>query len=224
MTRGNLIMRRFTCFILVLPLLFFIFGCQRSEGINQDPAIQNDVVQKSVEQEESSEKPQLVNQGEIPEKISIYDSSPSIGGVSIGELSGKVEYILGYPDEEMIEQGGYYGEPIQIWHYGNGTELILGKKTERVLEISTVSVDMETNLGVQINDNAGEALVALRQEFQEHQGLYSHEPLIGWFELGKGELLIINFDAAKMDNKINAVVGDEDVVERITLTSEWFYE
>jgi hypothetical protein len=142
---------------------------------------------------------------------------PSIAGISLGDSIKKVEMIFGenYKDT-LYEEFGHFGEPYYVREY-DGISLIIGKDSEKVLEIDVLSDKYETWLGDKIGDAADVVLPKYREKFTEPVSIHDGSTLEGWFELGDGLLLIFDFD--KDDEMIiNPEITSDSKVEVIKLT------
>jgi hypothetical protein len=143
---------------------------------------------------------------------------PSIAGVSLDQTSEEVEEILGNEYEETyVDVEGHFGETYYLRKYGGGLTLILGKDTDKVLEIELVSKEHQTWQGDKIGDAAEDVLSKYREEYPEVQSFHEDKTLEGWFDLGDGVIIIFDFD--KDDGMlINADISEDSEVELIKLT------
>jgi len=85
------------------------------------------------------------------------------------------------------------------------------------LEIELTSTKYETWLGDRIGHAAEEVLTKYRKKYTEPETIHSDGKLEGWFDLGKGIVLIFDFN--KDDNMIvNTDITPDSKVELIKLT------
>jgi len=143
---------------------------------------------------------------------------PSIAGICLDDAAEIVEMILGDEYEESFSHiEGHFGEPYYIRNYGDGLSIIIGQNTGKVLEIELSSTKYETWLGDRIGHAAEEVLTKYRKKYTEPETIHSDGKLEGWFDLGKGIVLIFDFN--KDDNMIvNTDITPDSKVELIKLT------
>lgn len=152
-----------------------------------------------------------------PVQNSVENSGkPSIAGISLGDSVSKVEMILGENYENTLhEEMGHFGEAYFVREY-EGISFIIGKDSQKVLEIDVTSDEYETWLGDKIGDSAGDVLAKYREKYTEPETIHSDGKLLGWFELGDGLVIIFDFD--KDDQMIiNTEINDDSKVELIKL-------
>lgn len=152
------------------------------------------------------------------------DSTPSIGGISLGDSTGKVDKSLGLDFQLVsIEDGGYFGESYQERTYPNGIKIILGKSSGKVLQIMSTDANLTTDLGIKIGDVSEEILQTYRVKYKEPVSQHGSDKLNGWFEVGNGQLMIFDF-TANDESMVNQVIKPESKVERIVLTYSHFMD
>jgi hypothetical protein len=203
-------MKKVLSVIFIVLLSMLVFSCGRNES--QPP---------------ENHKPQEPSQSEVEasEQNEVGKSDkPAIAGICLGETSEKVEDILGKNyAETYIEEGGYYGEPYFVREYDDGISLIVGKDSDKVLEINLNSDKYQTWLGDKIGATADEVLTKYRKEFTEPESIHTNEKLEGWFDLGDGVLIIFDFD--KDDEMIvNTEISSDSKVELIKLTNMMYMD
>ncbi len=102
--------------------------------------------------------------------------------------------------------------------YFSGIYLIVGKDSDKVLEINLTSDKYQTWLGDKIGVTADEVLSKYRDKYTEPVSIHSNEKLEGWFELGDGILIIFDFDKDD-DMIVNIEITSDSKVELIKLTN-----
>ena len=145
-------------------------------------------------------------------------SKPSIAGISLGDPVSKVEMILGKDYEEALhEEMGHFDELYYLRKY-EGISLIIGKDSQKVLEIDVTSDKYETWLGDKVGYTAGVIFPKYREKYTEPESIHTGSKLEGWFELGDGLVLIFDFD--KDDGMIvNSDITEDSKVELIKLAN-----
>lgn len=156
--------------------------------------------------------------GEEPEKDSI------LAGLSLGDDLEKVNQVLGDDYEEAESDIDYpWGELILHRTYANGIELIIGKDSHRLYQISVSSSAFPTAMGTRVGDNFNDAVAKYSAKYDEFKGPNSDGKNVGWFEVEDGVLLI--FDADREDSsRVNDSIGENEKVEEIVLAYAKHFE
>lgn len=194
---------------------------ENGEKSKDDDSLKNR--QSNQEPEEGEADNGEYNDGS-PEK-QIDTSRIGIAGISLGDSRDKVREILGDEYEETFqEEGGYFGESYYTWDYNKkGISFIIGKDSEKVLEIELTGGELSTNMGDNVGDTAKKVLEKYRAKFKEPISIHTDEKLAGWFDLGDTLLLIFDFD--KDDGTpVNNNIQPDSKVEMIKLTSSMFMD
>lgn len=152
------------------------------------------------------------------------NKTPSIGGISLGDSAQRVTTELGSEFQVLtIEEEGYYGEPYEERSYKNGLTLVIGRNSQRVLQISSTAVNAPTELDVRIGDPANSVLTKYRAQYQEPVSPHGAGKLEGWFEVGDGQLMIFDFKADD-DTLVNQTITAGSKVEQIVLAYAQFMD
>ena len=203
-------MKKVLSIIFIVLLSMLVFSCGRNES--QPP-------ENHEPQEPSQSEVEASEQNEVDKS-----DKPAIAGICLGDTLEKVEGILGKDYKETyFEVEGYYGEPYFVREYDDGISLIVGKNSDKVLEINLTSDKYQTWLGDKIGVTADEVLTKYRKEFTEPESIHTNEKLEGWFDLGDGVLIIFDFD--KDDEMIvNTEITSDSKVELIRLTNMMYMD
>ncbi|MGI6514459.1 MAG: hypothetical protein ACOX3D_08955 [Syntrophomonadales bacterium] len=142
---------------------------------------------------------------------------PNIGGIHLGDTRTQVTDILGSDYEEIFEEeGGHFGEPYYILDYREGIKLIIGQDSGKVMQIDVTTPGMATDMGVNVGDQAADAIAKYREKYSEPESIHSGEKLVGWFEVGEGALVILDVDRND-DTIVNPEITPDMEVEMIRL-------
>lgn len=144
--------------------------------------------------------------------------NPSLGGISLGDSSQSVISILGSNCTKTDEpdSAGYIGEDMTVWRYESGISVTIGKTSGKVLKISSVSPDFQTELGVKAGDDLNTVYESYGPLYKEAVSRHGDEVLRGWFHTGEEAVIIFDFD--KSDNTlINSSITPESEVEEIII-------
>ncbi|KPU44779.1 hypothetical protein OXPF_18650 [Oxobacter pfennigii] len=144
--------------------------------------------------------------------------SNSLGGICLGDSSNDVMNILGkdYKESMEIDYSGYFREDLIIWTYGKGIVVTFGKDTKKVLNAAAQGSDFQTDLGVKPGDSAKIAFEKYQSKFNQVVSRHTDEPIIGWYDIGDGQLIILDLDKDD-DSMINMDVEEDSVIEEIVL-------
>lgn len=147
------------------------------------------------------------------------DFQPNLNGIKLGDPKEKVFQAFGTDYKQTIFDEDYsLGEPFVKLLYNNGTTIVLGSKSNSVLEIESNSPSTTTNLGFKIGDNAQEVLASYRSKYKEPNSNQGDGKLIGWFLINDQQELVI-FDLDKDESWGNVNIEPDAQVERIRLTN-----
>ncbi|ATW26871.1 hypothetical protein [Candidatus Formimonas warabiya] len=140
----------------------------------------------------------------------------SLGGISLGDSREKVQKVLGDRFTETInEEPGYYGEPQIICRYDSGINIMVGKDSQKVLDVSVDTPEFPLDSGVKVGDNGLEVLKKYRAQYDEFQGANSDGKITGWFKIEDESLLIFDFDGN--NGALKPSVTDRSLVTTIRL-------
>lgn len=142
----------------------------------------------------------------------------TLGGIHLGDAFTQVEQILGKDYQETFhEEPGHFPEAWYSREYAKGITVIVGKDSNKILEIDATAPDFPTNMGAKVGDNADSVFKQYGEKYKEYQGNQGDSPLPGFYALEE-EMLII-FDLNKSDGMLfNPAVKPDSKVERIRLT------
>lgn len=148
---------------------------------------------------------------------------PSIAGIQLYDDKEKVKEILGTEYQETFyEEAGHYPEPFYIWEYETGFEVVFGKESNKVYQITTTSPEGTTNLGSKVGDSAEETLEVYRAKYIEPESIHGGM-LLGVFKVENDQALIFDFNIE--DGLVNSEEIKSDAnVERIILTYPAFLD
>ena len=148
---------------------------------------------------------------------------PSIAGIQLYDDKEKVKEILGNEYKETFyEEAGHYPEPFYIWRYEKGFEVVFGKDSNKVYQITTTSPEGTTNLESKVGDSAEETLGTYRAKYIEPESIHGGM-LYGVFKVENGQALIFDFNIE--DGLVNPnEIKPEEKVERIILTYPAFLD
>jgi len=145
------------------------------------------------------------------------ETTPSIGGIHLGDTRNQVTDVLGNDYEESFEEeGGHFGEPYYILDYREGVKVIIGKDSGKVMQVDVTAPDMATDMGVKVGDKAIEAIAKYREKYSEPESIHSGEKLEGWFQVGEGALVILDVDRDD-DTIVNPQITSDMEIEMIRL-------
>jgi len=157
------------------------------------------------------------NQGEQGKEDS-QESTPGLGGIHLGDDFTKAEELLGKDYKETLnEEQGHFSEAYYLREYSKGITLIVGKDSNKILEISVYSPDYPTNLGVKVGHTAEKVSQVYSAKYKLMESRHGYGLLEGFYLVEDGMVMI--FDYNKGDNQIvNSEVKPDSQVEMIRLT------
>lgn len=121
-------------------------------------------------------------------------NKPSLAGISLGDSSEKVQEILGDNFEESFhDEAGHFPESYFTWEYPEGTMVVVGHDSNKVLEIRSTSPERETDLGVKVGDQADKVLSTYREKYSEPDSIHGGK-LYGCFKVEEGQALAFAFN------------------------------
>ncbi|HBW38279.1 DUF3221 domain-containing protein [Desulfosporosinus sp. BICA1-9] len=152
------------------------------------------------------------------------DVRPSIGGIHLGDSQSQVDEIMGRVfKEEPFDEPGHFPEPWNRRTYDKGITVIIGKDSGQVLELETSSAQFHTNRGVKTGDIAKEVFDNYGSSYKQFESRHEDGSLIGFYELGDGQIII--FDLDKDDNSLlNEDVKIDSKIELIRITKASFLD
>jgi hypothetical protein len=144
-------------------------------------------------------------------------TKPSIGNIHLGDSKDEVIKAFGSDYKETFEEDpALLGEAFYKWVYTRGVNVIIGKDTNSLLEIESSDATLETNLGAKI----GDTYESINNKYGEYKSVTSNQDnstLVGWYELGEGQIVIFDFN--KNDEAmVNFNVKPDSKVEMMKLT------
>lgn len=153
---------------------------------------------------------------DVPE--SGISTSPSLGGICLGDSPDKVLSVLGdaYKETTEPDEAGYFGEDLIVWRFESGIDVTLGQNSGKVLRVAATSPDFPTDLGVSAGDEAGTALTKYRALYEEVKSRHYDKVLEGWFLLDEQQVIILDFDASD-GSLVNSELTPDSRVEQIIL-------
>ncbi|MDN5361817.1 MAG: hypothetical protein PWP70_864 [Moorella sp. (in: firmicutes)] len=159
-----------------------------------------------------------------PESKEETAARTSIAGIHLGDSRDDVKKILGNKYKETVnEEPAYYGEGQYIWKYDQGIEIVIGKDSLKVLDITVYTPVWKTNLGAKVGDSAKDVLAKYRAKYKEPQSRHGEGTLQGWFEVEDGGYLIFDFD--KSDGSlVNRTIKNDSRVEMIKLIHSFYLD
>lgn len=192
--------------IVLICIMLIMAGCSRP-AVTEPPGI--------TPEEITGEEPPALEEQE-PEAPAPPDRT-TLGGVSLGDDTARVQLMLGKNNtEEILPEDPFYSQGARIWAYPKGITVTFDLKSNRAINLEVTAADCATNLGVRVGDNAGEVMAEYRALYEEYEGLHSEGPIPGWFRVENGWLLIFDFDRED-ETLVNSDVGAEAIVETIVL-------
>lgn len=145
------------------------------------------------------------------------EKNPSLAGISLGDPADKVKEILGTDFEETFyEEAGHFPESFYTWEYSEGTMVVVGHDSNKVLEIRSTSPERETDLGVKVGDQAEKVFNTYREKYSEPESIHGGK-LYGCFKIEEGQALAFAFNIENGYFNPEDVPADE-LVEGILLT------
>jgi hypothetical protein len=201
-------LKKIVLVFLAVVLALSLFACTSS---NSNPSVDN------------QESPTL-NDNQDETKPHEDETSPSIAGICLDDTSEQVDNVLGSDyTETYMDIAGHFGESYYVREYNDGLSVIIGKDSDKVLEIELVSDKYQTWLGDKIGDTANDILSKYRKLYTEPETIHSDGKLEGWFDVGDGMVLIFDFN--KDDNMIiNVDISLDSKVELIKLTKMMYLD
>lgn len=197
-------------FLLLVSGMILLSGCTQ----NTPPKQQTD--QSAIPPADNTKgnnqnNTQNNNQGE-------QSGRPTLGGIHLGDSFTQVEQILGKDYKETFhEEPGHFPEAWYSREYVKGVTVIVGKDSNKVLEIDATAPAFPTNLGAKVGDNADTVFKQYGEKYKEFKSNQGDGPLPGFYELEEGMLII--FDLNKSDGMLfNPAVKPDSKVELIRLT------
>lgn len=142
--------------------------------------------------------------------------NPSLEGISLGDSSQSVISILGSNciKTDEPDSAGYIGEDTTVWRYESGISVTIGKTSDKVLRIASVSPDFKTDLGIKVSEDINTVYEAYKPLYEEAVSRHSDEVLEGWFLVGNEAVIIFDFN--KSDNAVvNSNITPDSKVEEI---------
>lgn len=150
-------------------------------------------------------------------------TKPSIGNIHLGDSKEEAIKAFGKDYIETYEEDpGILGEPYYKWVYDSGITLFIGKNTNGVLEIESKNSELSTNLGIKI----GDTFDTVNKKYSVYNVATSNQDnskLVGWYELGEGQLIILDFDLND-DAIVNTNVKPDSKVQMMRITYERFID
>lgn len=154
-----------------------------------------------------------------PAENVVKDFQPNLGGIKLGDPKEKVFQTFGTDYEQTAFDEDYsLGEPFVKLHYNNGITVVLGSKSNSVLEIESSSPSTPSNLGFKIGDRAQDVLTNYRSKYKEPNSNQGDGKLTGWFLINDQQDLVI-FDFDKNQSWGNVDIKPDAQVERLRLTN-----
>ena len=208
-------MNRLITLILMVMMIVMAAGCQNSAPVippdSSSPG-QNQEILGTIEPPGNSEPADSVF------------STESLGGIRLGMTGEQVEKLRGknYTDE-LHAEGGYFGESLIIRQYSDGCSMVIGKETNKVLQVDVSSEDYPTDLGFKVGDPSIKVMETYRAQFEEFVGNQSSDKLMGWFLIDEtGELLI--FSSMESQERFNENITADSKITGITLGRAQYFD
>jgi hypothetical protein len=151
-------------------------------------------------------------------------NKPSIGGIFIGNTKEEVAKVLGSNFKEtLVEEGGQLGEPFYKIEYTKGITVIVGKTSNKVLQIDSTSPEYKTNLGTKVGDTLKDIQNTYASKYTQTESRQGDGKLEGWYNVEEEAVVIFDFN--KSDETIlNSNLKPESKVEMIRLTNLKFID
>ena len=123
-------------------------------------------------------------------------TAPTLGGITLGDSSRNVVNALGNDCTKIDEpdNAGIIGEDMTIWRYESGISVTIGKTSDKVLRIASVSPDFKTDLGIKVSEDINTVYEAYKPLYEEAVSRHSDEVLEGWFLVGNEAVIIFDFN------------------------------
>ncbi|MGI6066622.1 MAG: hypothetical protein ACOYI2_09065 [Bacillota bacterium] len=145
------------------------------------------------------------------------ENKPSLAGISLGDPAEKAEEVFGKDFEETFhEEAGHFPESFYTWEYSEGTMVVIGHDSNKVLEIRSTSPERETNLGIKAGDQAEKVFNTYRGKYSEPESIHGGK-LYGCFKVEEGQALAFAFNIENGYFNSEDIPADEQV-EGILLT------
>lgn len=155
---------------------------------------------------------------ETPSQDSKTSPTATLGGITLGDSPEKVIDVLGnnYSESTEPDIAGLIGEDLIVWSYESGVDVYIGKTSEKVVRITSVSPNFKTDLGIKVGDDSKTVFETYEPAYEEAVSRHRDEVLEGWFHIGEEAVIIFDFD--KSDNAVvNTNVTSDSKVEEIIL-------
>jgi len=147
---------------------------------------------------------------------------PSIAGISLYDSREKVDALLGADCRRRdYEEAGHFPEPYYSCEYENGIEIIFGRQSDLVYQITATAPQGATNLGYRVGDGAREILEAYRERYVEPESIHGGK-LYGVFKVENGQALLFDFDGEA--GVSNGEIDENAEAQRIVLTYPTFLD
>jgi len=144
----------------------------------------------------------------------------TLAGLSVGDSLDQINKTLGSEYvKELRSEPGHFSEAYSVYTYQDGISVLVGEKSQQVLQLSVTSDQYETGLKAKVG-NSITAVLELYKEYPVPQSNQGDEPLTGWFKNESGQVIIFDSDAA--DNSTFSPVKPGAKVEQVILTN-WSY-
>jgi len=159
------------------------------------------------------------DQGDKEKNPPPANNKVTVAGIGLGDIDKDVEQKLGkdYTSEPM--DGDWFGEPTSCWLY-NDIEVIMGDKSQKVLQVNLYNDDYTAADGCKVGDKAEKVLSAYADKYPLAKDHFEGKEIPGWFVVEDGVWLIFNFKDD--DTMVNQTINPEDKVESIHLVYESF--
>lgn len=199
-------MKKLSVVIAVILVLGVFTGCKNNKGA-EDTTKQPPKVEQPTTKEPKETEPQ-VNKG------------TNIGGFYLDQPVDDIKKKLGEADSVQSVEEGYYGEPYDIWEYkgesGGYMNFIIGKNTNKVLDIIIAVSGYKTDLGIEVGDSYDD----IKKQYGSYKNVISNQDqkeIIGWYDLNNGQIIIFDFDSEDQ-SPINQQVKPESKAEAIRIS------
>ena len=206
-------MNRLITLILMVMMIVMAAGCQNSAPVNPPDSSSPGQNQESPDKTPGDSEP-----------AETVFSAESLGGIRLGMTGEQVEKLrgMGYTDE-IHDEGGYFGESLIIRQYSDGCSIVIGKETNKVLQVDVSSEDYPTDLGFKVGDPSIKVMETYRAQFEEFVGNQSSDKLMGWFLIDEtGELLI--FSSMESRERFNENITADSKITGITLGRAQYFD
>lgn len=200
----------------ILAVALLLTGCNDStqeQNIPNNTPSQGTDLPGKVEDENQGKNTEENNQG-----------TPALGKIHVGDDFSKVEELLGKDYTETFhEEPGHFTEAWYHREYSQGLTLVVGKDSNKVLEIDALSPDYPTNLGIKVGDTAEKVAQVYGEKYKLMESRHGDGQVEGFYMLEDGMVMI--FDYNKDDDQlINTDIKPDSKVELIRLTKDEFLD